>query len=79
MDYLDYLNRGAIKRVCKEIFLNNNRTRKSLLTSLIGSKYDEHAFLVIDSLYSSGYLDFENDEMIGVGNAIQKLEDRGYL
>ncbi|MBF0812827.1 hypothetical protein IR133_03775 [Staphylococcus saprophyticus] len=80
IDYLDSLDNGAVKRICKEIYLNNNRTQKSLLNSLIGSKYDdEHAFLVIDSLCSSDYLDFKDGKMVDVGEAKQKLKDRGYL
>ncbi len=80
MDYLDNLDRGAVNRICREIFLNNHRTDKSLMTALIGSKYDdEHAFLVIDSLCSSDYLDFKDGKMVDVGDAKQKLKDRGYL
>lgn len=80
MDYLDSLDSGAVKRICKEIYLNDNRTQKSLLTSLIGSNYDdEHAFLVTDSLFSSNYLDFKDGKMVDVGDAQQKLKDRGYL
>lgn len=80
MDYLNNLDRELVQKICKEIYLNDHRTRKSLLDALIASKYnDEHAFLVVDGLWSAGYLDFEGEKMIDVGDAQQKLKDRGYL
>jgi hypothetical protein len=80
MDWLDGLDRESVRRICKEIYLNDKRTFNSLLNSLIGSKFDdEDAHLVVDGLCSAGYLDFEGEKMIDVDDAQQKLKDRGYL
>ncbi|MGX0158279.1 hypothetical protein ACUXFS_001104 [Staphylococcus cohnii] len=62
MDWLDGLNKESVEKICREIYINDRRTSKNLLSSLWGSKFD-----------------YEGDIIIDVGDAKQKIKDRGYL
>lgn len=80
MNWLEGLNKESVEKNFREIYINDCRTSKSLLSSLWGSKFDdEDMLLVVDGLCSAGYLDYEGDKMIDVGDAKQKIKDRGYL
>lgn len=80
MGWLDGLEKGSVEKICGSLFVSNNRTFDSLNYSLMGSKYtDEDLMLVVDGLIEEGYINFENGKFVDIGNAQQKLKDRGFL
>ncbi|MEK4204063.1 hypothetical protein NSR03_10340 [Staphylococcus sp. FSL W8-1207] len=80
MGWLNELEKGSVENICGSLFLSNNRTFDSLNYSLMGSKYtDEDMTLVVDGLIAEGYIKFEDGRFVDVGNAQQKLKDRGFL
>lgn len=80
MSALKELNQDTVHFVCDEIFNWDKRTQDSLLTAAIGKRYNnEDIFLVVDVLTSENYLKFEKGKLVDIGNARQKLKDKGYL
>ena len=51
MNWLEGLNKESVEKIFREIYINDCRTSKSLLSSLWGSKFDdEDMLLVVDGL-----------------------------